>query len=236
MSRTARTEGLTITHAIDTHIHADFVSGARELAAIGAEVDRRTRARGSATRTSKSAHGESTAARRHRADCSCTRRDTRRSTSRSSEPDPGEPARVFTGDTLFVGAVGRPDLLGEAAMRQLAGQLYDSLFDTLLQLPDDGRGVAGAWRGIALRQRASAPRRTRPSATSGAPIRSCATPAASRFVDAVLADLPDTPPYFPRMKQLNQAGAPVLGLASGVAAPPAVSAADAAAAAVEGAW
>ncbi len=40
----------------------------------------------------------------------------------------GEPARVFTGDTLFVGAVGRPDLLGEAQTRQLAGELYDSLF------------------------------------------------------------------------------------------------------------
>jgi glyoxylase-like metal-dependent hydrolase (beta-lactamase superfamily II) len=40
---------------------------------------------------------------------------------------PGQPARLFTGDLLFVGAVGRPDLLGEAQTRRLANDIFDSL-------------------------------------------------------------------------------------------------------------
>jgi glyoxylase-like metal-dependent hydrolase (beta-lactamase superfamily II) len=43
---------------------------------------------------------------------------------------------VFTGDTLFVGDVGRPDLHGEANTALYAGQLYDSLFGKLLKLDD----------------------------------------------------------------------------------------------------
>lgn len=46
------------------------------------------------------------------------------------------PWLVFTGDTLFVGDVGRPDLHGDAKTARFAGQLYDSLFNTLLKLDD----------------------------------------------------------------------------------------------------
>jgi hydroxyacylglutathione hydrolase len=46
------------------------------------------------------------------------------------------PWLVFTGDTLFVGDVGRPDLHGDANTESFAGQLYDSLFNTLLKLDD----------------------------------------------------------------------------------------------------
>ena len=44
------------------------------------------------------------------------------------------------------------------------------------------------------------------------------------FVAAVLADLPDTPPYFPRMKKINQEGPPLLGLVNGYRGPAAMSA------------
>jgi hydroxyacylglutathione hydrolase len=233
---TARTEGLTITHAIDTHIHADFVSGSRELAAIGAEViagpgagldyphvevaHRGTMAVGDLELLFLHTPGHT------------PEHISIVGTHRSSG---GEPPRVFTGDTLFVGAVGRPDLLGEAAMRHLADQLYDSLFNTLMQLPDDdevwpGHGagsLCGSGIGTAAHSTIGDERRTNPL------LRHTSR---ESFVDAVLSDLPDTPPYFPRMKRLNKEGAPVLGLTEGLLPPPPLSAADAASAAAEGAW
>ena len=66
----------------------------------------------------------------------------------ASEP----PEAVLTGDTLFIGDVGRPDLLGaKVSADELAGQLYDSLHGKLLKLPDVGRGLSGARRRLALR-------------------------------------------------------------------------------------
>jgi hydroxyacylglutathione hydrolase len=131
---TASRYGLKITHAIETHIHADFVSGARKLAEIGAVViagpgasldyahvemrDRETLAIGDIELTVLHTPGHTS---EH---ISVLARE------------PGAPVRVCTGDTLFVGAVGHPDLLGDAAMLQLAGDLHDSLFSTLLALPD----------------------------------------------------------------------------------------------------
>ena len=104
----------------------------------------------------------------------------------------GEPARVFTGDTLFVGAAGRPDLLGEAQTRQLAGELYDSLFRKLLTLDDTvevhpGHG-AGSLCGTAIG--------AEPHSTIGQERRFNPTlqhRSREAFVAAVLADLPDTP-------------------------------------------
>ena len=49
----------------------------------------------------------------------------------------GKPLAVFTGDTLFIGDVGRPDLSPTYTPQQLAALLYDSLHDKLLALPDD---------------------------------------------------------------------------------------------------
>jgi hydroxyacylglutathione hydrolase len=135
---------------------------------------------------------------------------------------PAQPARIFTGDTLFVGAVGRPDLLGEELTRQLAGELYDSLFHKLLALdsaievhPGHGAGsLCGAGIGSEPHSTIGQERRFNPMLQH-----------ASRdsFVAAVLADLPETPPYFPRMKRLNHDGPAVLGLLEDVAAPPVFS-------------
>jgi hydroxyacylglutathione hydrolase len=230
---TARTEGLTITHAIDTHIHADFVSGSRELAAIGAEVIAGPGA-GLDYPCVEVAHGGSMAV----GDLELLFLHTPGHTPEHISivgTHPGEPPRAFTGDTLFVGAVGRPDLLGEAAMRQLADQLYDSLFNTLMQLSDDGEvwpghgagSLCGSGIGTAAHSTIGDERRVNPL------LRHTSR---ESFVAAVLSDLPDTPPYFPRMKRLNKEGAPVLGLTEGLLPPPPVSAADAAAAAAEGAW
>ena len=108
---------LRIIAAIETHIHADFVSGARELAAAGATI---FAGPGSSLKfparevvdNERFVVGDLILRLLH------TPGHTPEHISILAE-HPAEPTRVFTGDTLFVGAVGRPDLLGEAMMRRL---------------------------------------------------------------------------------------------------------------------
>ncbi|MCA1560257.1 MAG: MBL fold metallo-hydrolase [Acidobacteria bacterium] len=220
----ARQHGLTITHAIETHIHADFVSGARELAAIGA---RPVAGPGAALRFDhhEARDGETLKI----GDLSLRLLHTPGHTPEHVTivaTDPGGAIRAFTGDTLFVGAVGRPDLLGEQLTRALAADLYDSLFHKLLPLgdvvevhPAHGAGsLCGAGIGREPHSTIGQERRFNPMLQH-----------ASRdtFVTAVLADLPETPAYFPRMKQVNHDGPRVLGLTTAVEPPPALSAAAA---------
>ncbi|MGH7264981.1 MAG: MBL fold metallo-hydrolase, partial [Candidatus Rokuibacteriota bacterium] len=130
----ARGRGLTVTHVMDTHIHADHVSGSRELAArTGAEVDLHEAAdvryphRG--LRDGERLRLGSVEVRvlhtpGHTPESMClVVTDTARG---------ADPWFVLTGDTLFVGDVGRPDFGGEPA----AGQLHTSLFERLLPLGD----------------------------------------------------------------------------------------------------
>ena len=212
----ATRSGLKIAFAIETHIHADFVSGARELAALGARV---IGGPGAALRYPcvEAKRGEVL----RLGDLSIELLHTPGHTPEHISlvvRQPNQPVRVFTGDTLFVGAVGRPDLLGADQARGLAEQLYDSLFGTLLKLADDvevhpGHGagsLCGAGIGMA------------PSSTIGEerrlnPLLQQRTKA--DFIAAVLEDLPETPPYFPRMKEINRNGPAVRGLSAGVPPP-----------------
>lgn len=133
----ASSKGLRITHVIDTHVHADHRSGGRELAnkvhapyslheaaSVGfpfARLQDGQEIELGNTRL-KVLHTPG-----HTPESSClVVSDLRRGP---------EPWFVLTGDTLFVGAVGRPDLPGEA--RKNAGELYDSIQGKILTLPDD---------------------------------------------------------------------------------------------------
>src|SRR6187401_773239 len=131
----ASRSGLKIAFAIETHIHADFVSGARELAALGARV---IAGPGAALRYPfvEAKPGEVLRLGELSVELLHTPGHTPEHISILVR-QPDQPVRVFTGDTLFVGAVGRPDLLGADQARGLAEQLYDSLFGTLLKLADD---------------------------------------------------------------------------------------------------
>ena len=115
----ARQAGVTIVAAIETHVHADFVSGAHELADRGSRVMRGL-ARRSSIRPPRGPDGETLAV----GDVSLTFLHTPGHTPEHicilAEAAVDSRARLFTGDLLFVGAVGRPDLLGEAQTRQLA--------------------------------------------------------------------------------------------------------------------
>ncbi len=122
-----------------------------------------------------------------------------------------EPWLVFTGDFLFVGDVGRPDLLGEEAKKQLAKQLYGSVFNVLPRFNDfteifPGHG-AGSLCGKAIGSRTSSTigfeRRFNPSLQ----------PAGEQdWIDTLMKGMPISPPYFRRMKKVNSEGPKLVGL------------------------
>jgi len=133
----AKKAGVTITHVIDTHVHADHCSGGRRLADMtGAPYYLHESNKGRvAFGFEPLADGQRLEAGNvlidilhtpgHTPDSVCLLvRDLRRG---------NEPWFVLTGDTLFVGAVGRPDLAGQE--RQMASELYDSIHTKLLTLP-----------------------------------------------------------------------------------------------------
>ena len=130
-------KGMRITHVIDTHVHADHRSGGPELARqTGAQYCLHESADVAIPFTPLrdgddvelgNTHLKVLHTPGHSPESICLLvTDLRRGP---------EPWFVLTGDTLFVGAVGRPDLPGRA--RENAAQLYASLHDTLLTLPDD---------------------------------------------------------------------------------------------------
>ena len=227
----ARQNGLTITHAIETHIHADFVSGARELAAVGTRVIAGPGS-GLAFEHEEPVDEEQLSV----GDLTLTLLHTPGHTPEHVSvlvEHPGEPRRLFTGDLLFVGAVGRPDLLGEAQARRLAEQLFTSL-QRVMELDDEievhpGHG-AGSLCGAEIGKE--------PSSTIGrerAQNPMVRLTDRTAFVEGVLGDLPDTPPYFARTKHVNQHGPNVLGLADGMLRVPPIRPAAAAALVADGA-
>ncbi len=131
----ARAQGLRIQYSIETHVHADFACGSRELLAIGART-----LSGPGSNLRYTHHEVHDGERLRVGDISMEFMHTPGHTPEHisilvNQAD--QPTRIFTGDTLFAGAVGQPDLLGEKQTRALAGSLYDSLFNKLLKL-DDG--------------------------------------------------------------------------------------------------
>lgn len=202
----ARQRGATIAAAIETHLHADFVSGARELAERGALVYT-----GPGADLEYAHHAVRDGETLRMGDLTLTFLHTPGHTPEHIAvlaEAPGEPTRLFTGDLLFVGGVGRPDLLGDARTRRLANDLFDSLqrimaLDGAIEVyPGHGAGsLCGA--GIGKEPSSTIARERRQNAMLQYPDRDA-------FVAAVLADIPETPPYFARMKQVNKAGPPLL--------------------------
>lgn len=134
--------GLRIDFVLETHFHADFLSGHLELAAAtGAEIVYGDRARPEFPALLL-ADGEVI----DLGSVSIEVRHTPGHTPESvcyvvSESGAASPEAVFTGDTMFIGDAGRPDLLVSVGVtaQDLAGSLYDSLHGKLLSLPDSTR-------------------------------------------------------------------------------------------------
>ena len=133
-----------------------------------------------------------------------------------------QPWAVLTGDTLFIGDVGRPDLSKTHTPQQLAGLLYDSLHNKLIKLPDatlvyPAHG-AGSLCGKNMR--------TERSSTIGTErLTNYALQIANRdeFVRQLTANLPARPEYFLQDAEINRTGAPAL---SALPPLPAISAQD----------
>jgi hydroxyacylglutathione hydrolase len=227
----ARQHGAELVAAIETHVHADFVSGARELSAAGARV-----ITGPGAALHYPHHEAADGERLQVGDVTLQFLHTPGHTPEHIAvlaTAPGSPSRLFTGDLLFVGAVGRPDLLGSEQTKQLAHQLFGSL-RRILTLDDEvevhpGHG-AGSLCGAGIGNE--------PSSTIGRERRQnpmLQYTDETAFVAAVLGDLPDTPPYFARMKRVNQAGPALFDLTRGERKVPAIKPAAAAALTADGA-
>ncbi len=207
-------ERLQIAHVFLTHFHADFVAGHLELRD-------RTHARiylGAAARAEYAftplADGDIVGFGRVRLKALTTPGHTAESLSLlvfDLDRSETEPQLVLTGDTLFVGDVGRPDLrvaLGWSAS-DLGGLLYDSLHAKLMTLPDACRIYpahgAGSLCGKALsKETVSTIGEQRRSNYALQPMSKAA------FVDLVTADQPDAPPYFTFDAVLNSRERPTL--------------------------
>jgi hydroxyacylglutathione hydrolase len=200
-------KAMRVTHIVETHVQADHVSGARRLAAAtGAPILVHEAAPVQFPHVGV-ADGEEHEMGNVRMTFLHTPGHTRDGmsivvTDRSRAP---EPWFVLTGDTLFAGGVGRPDLLGSGAERALAGQLYESLYGKLLPLPDHVEVYPAHFGGAACGKGLSG----KPHTTIGFerrfnPALQLATKAA--FVDFVLADLPPQPESFADIRRRNLAG------------------------------
>ena len=209
----ADAQGLTIKHVIETHLHADFVSGHRELAArTGADII--FGAKSGAEFPHRAVNdGEEIKLGRATLRILDTPVHTPESISIlviDNDVSP-QPQKVLTGDALFIGDVGRPDLAGGRGYtaEQMAATLYDSLHSKLLKLDDAVEVYPAHGAGSMCGRNIS----KETSSTIGEQRRfnyALKPMTRDEFVRMMTADLPEAPPYFPRDAEINRTGAPAL--------------------------
>jgi hydroxyacylglutathione hydrolase len=210
--RAAEGLGLRLRFALDTHLHADFISGARELAAQVAGL----RIGGSAEAQLGFEHlplseGEALALGELTVGVLATPGHTPEHVSYTVKtPNQPSPGAIFTGGALIVGGASRTDLLGHDLTVPLARKLYHSIHDKLLALPDgvDVYPTHGAGSFC------SAPASSMRTTTIGQERLSnllAQTQTEDEFVTRALSGLPSYPLYFKEMRPINQRGPKVLG-------------------------
>jgi hydroxyacylglutathione hydrolase len=206
----AHRRGFHIAHVLETHRNEDYVTGSVELAShTGADIwhadEQLDYQYGQAT-----TDGQTWKAGRLKITAIHSPGHTPGSMSYLLHDPSDKPWMVFTGDALFAGDVGRVDLLGMDRAQELAGVLYDSLFEKLLPLGDEvivcpahGSGsVCGSaiaeriWTTIGLE------RRLNPMLQQDD---------RDAFIARAAREL-ERPPYFRRMEKLNIEGPPLLGV------------------------
>jgi glyoxylase-like metal-dependent hydrolase (beta-lactamase superfamily II)/rhodanese-related sulfurtransferase len=209
----AEAQGLKIKYVIETHLHADFVSGHRELSSrTGAEI----------------VFGEKAGAGfQHRAVRDGDEIDIGRVKLRVMET-PGhtpesicvlvsdneisdQPQKVLTGDTLFIGDVGRPDLAGGKGYTSqvMAGMMYDSLHEKLLLLADNVEVYPAHGAGSMCGRNLS--KETSSTIGDQRKFNYALKPMSkAEFVSMMTTDLPEAPPYFSKDAEINRTGAAAL--------------------------
>jgi hydroxyacylglutathione hydrolase len=209
--KAADQQGLQIRHIFETHLHADFVSGHLELAKrTGAKIY--IGAQAGATFQHVALHDGSEV---RFGKLRITALETPGHTPEgiclvvTDEEKSRDPWAVLTGDTLFIGDVGRPDLSKTHTPQQLAGSLYDSLHGKLMKLGDQvlvypAHG-AGSLCGRNMRAERSSTIGTEKLTNYALQIKS-----REEFVHQLTENLPSRPEYFLEDAQINRAGAPAL--------------------------
>ncbi|HEY0793712.1 MAG TPA: MBL fold metallo-hydrolase [Chthoniobacterales bacterium] len=202
----ARKANVSITHIFETHIHADLVSGARELAARTQTAKVHASVEGGAAYAfevepvkegNRYAFGEMVLIARH----TPGHTPEHMSYVAAEQAHPDSPWGVFTGDSLFVSSAGRPDLLGKDADK-LAAQLYDTFFNVfgnleegVILFPGHGHGSpCGADIGDRLESTIGYEKRFNPYFQKTD---------RNAFVDLALSTAPPEPTYYRRMKKLG---------------------------------
>jgi glyoxylase-like metal-dependent hydrolase (beta-lactamase superfamily II)/rhodanese-related sulfurtransferase len=197
-----------ITHIFETHFHADFVSGHLDLSkATGAPI-----IYGPGTQTSfpvtVAKDGEQFPLGKLHIEVLHTPGHTLESTCYLVKKENGQPVAVFTGDTLFVGDVGRPDLSQKGkdlTAADLAGMLYDSIHSKLTVLPDEVIVYPAHGAGSSCGKNLGTETQTTIGEQKSG---NYALKAASKkeFIDAVLDGLGAPPAYFPVNVHINKHG------------------------------
>jgi len=211
----ARDAGVAITHIFETHIHADLVSGSRELCARVESAKIYNSSEGGAeygfdrekvNDGDRFEFGEVLVTARH------TPGHTPEHLSYllADVDHPDEPWGILTGDSLFVSSAGRPDLLGEKHTKQLAEQQFHTLRDFYLKMPDHVMIYPNHGAGSPCGADISA----RMSSTIGYERKFnkfLQFADAKSFTDFAISTAPPVPHYYPVMKRVNAQGPKILG-------------------------
>ncbi|HKY42821.1 MAG TPA: rhodanese-like domain-containing protein [Pyrinomonadaceae bacterium] len=206
----ASAQGFQIKYVIETHLHADFVSGHQEIAArtgaqivfgekAGAEFEHRAVKEGEELRVGNvvlkfiETPG-------HTPEGICV--------LVTDTENANEPQKLLTGDTLFIGDVGRPDLAGGKGYtpQMMAEMMYDSLHGKLLKLPDEVEVYPAHGAGSMCGRNMS----KETSSTIGEQRKfnyALKPMSKDEFVAMMTADLGEAPVYFPKDAEINRSGA-----------------------------
>jgi glyoxylase-like metal-dependent hydrolase (beta-lactamase superfamily II)/rhodanese-related sulfurtransferase len=206
----AEANGQKIKYIIETHSHADFVSGHLELSEkTGAEIIYGQQAN-TTFPTHKVKDGDELQIGKINLKFLETPGHTPEGITILAQAE-GETDKLFTGDTLFIGDVGRPDLVGSKGFtaEQMAAQLYDSLHEKILPLPDETEVYpahgAGSLCGKSLSKETwSTLGNQRQNNYALQPMSK------EEFIKIVAADQPEVPAYFPKSAAKNLAGSRAL--------------------------
>jgi hydroxyacylglutathione hydrolase len=206
----AAAQHLKIKYVIETHLHADFVSGHRELAArSGAQIIFGAQAKATVSHQAVR-NGEELIIGKVKLRILETPGHTPEGicvlVSDTEVSD--QPQRVLTGDTLFIGDVGRPDLAGAKGYtpQTMAGMMYDSLHEKLLQLDDAVEVFPAHGAGSMCGKNLSA----ETSSTIGQQRKfnyALQPMTKDEFIKLLTTDLPEAPAYFSRDAEINRSGA-----------------------------
>lgn len=214
----AQEAGMDITHILETHVHADFVSGAKELKH---QLNQKPLIYSSGMGGEKwtSSYADEVVKSGTVIKLGDLRLESLHTPGHTPEHvmwicydesrSSNTPWFAFTGDCLFVGSVGRPDLLGKEELAILAPELYHTLFERLASLPDfleilPNHGE-GSMCGKSLKSRS----------TSTLGFERLFNPylkkePLEKWMEYMKKDLAPIPPYFQKVKEMNVSGPPLL--------------------------